>query len=141
MMQISNQPSISHTQCIASLCTVFLGISLIMSNSAYAQVTEIPVPEDPMKMYMSYDDSFLYVPSFVGSTITIIDTQTNKIVDQIILENSEQAMTVLPVLENDRMYVPIFEAGKINVYSMKDHSLEDVIFMPESTIVHETPPI
>ena len=137
----------SNRSVIALVFLVFVGGLYYSYSFAYGQtlqtttspsINEIPVPVDPMKIYIA-NDGLLYVPSFAESTITIIDTQTNKTVDQINLENDEQAMTVLPVVENDRIYVPIFEAGKINVYSMQDHSLEDVIFLPESTKVFDTP--
>jgi hypothetical protein len=124
---------------------LFFVFSVGLFSFAHAQqmsssMVEIPVPKDPMNIAMTSSNDLLYVPSFADSTITIIDTKTNKIIRQFNLEDDEQATTVLLVPEYSKMYVPIFEASKINVYSIESHSLEDVIFLPESEIVQETPP-
>ena len=138
----------SHGLLLNSVIVVFFMLAIGGSFSfAYAQtshsssslITEIFVPEDPMKIHLA-SDGLLYVPSFSGATITIIDTKDSRISQQIQLENNEQAIDVLPIPEQDKIYVPIFGAGKINVYSLENNSLEDVIFLPESTIDHETPP-
>ena len=108
-------------------------------ESQSSSIIEIHVPEDPMKIKLVPNEK-LYVTSFTGSSITVIDTKENQISQQIQLENNEQAMDVLPIPERDKVYVPIFGAGKINVYSLENGSLEDVIFLPESTIEQETLP-
>lgn len=107
--------------------------SLVFSGQpafAHHVVEEIDVSRSPIRMAVAGD--MLYVANLGEPSVSIIDTKTDKVVRTI--NTTGGASTLYAVPELGKLYVSIFEGGRVEVYDLKTYNFIRNITLPGSTL-------
>lgn len=117
-------------------------LNIIFKHMAYAHhiVDQIPIPSRPMGLSLSDNAQLLYVSNLGKPIVSIINTTSNKLTDNINIYTNSGVMAVESI-PGQKLYVAPFEGGVLEVYDLNTRNLTKIIPLPNSEIVLTPPPI
>lgn len=102
------------------------GLVVVISTSNNTIVHTIPVGSDPYNIAISPDGHYLYIPDIIDSSVWVISTSNDSIVDKINIKN---AISLAPGYDGLYLYVvsPALNQDSVSVISTSNYTILDSI--------------
>lgn len=114
------------------IVTSVSSLVLFTGQTAFAHhvVDQVDVARGPLRMAVAGD--MLYVANLGEPSVSVIDTKTDKVVRTI--NTTDGASTLYAVPQLGKLYVSIFEGGRLEVYDLKTYNFIRNVTLPGSTL-------
>jgi YVTN family beta-propeller protein len=121
---------LSATLLIATMSSLLVLFTSGQVAFGHHVIEQIDVAKRPLRMSVAGD--VLYVANIGEPSVSVVDTKIDKVVRSINTTDGVSALYAVPEL--GKLYVSIFEGGRVEVYDLKTHNLIKNITLPGSTL-------
>lgn len=112
---------------VVSLSATFVSVQLAYGHHV---IEQIEVANRPLRMSIAGD--MLYVANIGAPSVSIINTTTDQTVQTINVTGGVSTLYAIPEL--GKLYVSIFEGGRVEVYDLETYDFIKNITLPGSTV-------
>ena len=112
---------------VVSLSAIFASVQVAYGHHVIAQ---IPVTQRPLRMSVAGD--MLYVANIGSPSVSVINTTTDQVVQTINVTGGVSSVYAVPEL--GKLYVSIFEGGRVEVYDLQTYDFVKNITLPGATL-------